>query len=84
MKVRVIKSIKEVGFSGAPRAPEREPRTQDTRTHRVMPLKVGRPIKRKPVKLEEQEDEPTKEFLASLQELIEPFINSDITNPRRP
>tara|TARA_R110000824_G_scaffold401320_1_gene611673 strand:- start:66 stop:2378 length:2313 start_codon:yes stop_codon:yes gene_type:complete len=75
--------VNEVGFSGAPRAPEKEPRTQDTRTHRVMPLKIGSPIKRKPVKLEEQEAEPTKEFLTSLQVLVEPLINSDITNPRR-
>ena len=59
MKVRVIKTIKEVGFSGAPRSADKEPAKQDTRTHRVMPLKVGRPIKRKPVKLEEQEDEVT-------------------------
>ena len=86
MKVRVIKTIKEVGFSGAPRAPEREPEKQSSGTDRVPPLRVGgkRNLPKRPKLEEEDSDESiSQEFLASLQELIEPFINSDITNPRR-
>ena len=80
-------AVNEIGFSGAPRAPEPEPEKQSSGTFGVRPIRIGRKISpskpSKPSKIEEQEDEPTKEFLASLQELIEPFINSDITNPRR-
>jgi hypothetical protein len=79
-------AVNEVGMgcgTGDQKGPCPDPKKQSSGTFGVRPLKIGgkRNLPKRP-KLEEQAADPSQEFLASLQALVEPFINSDITSAR--